>query len=578
MKKHIRLILTICLALCMVLCLGLAVACQPDGQNDNTFTITVLDASGAPVANQKLQYCEEGGSCSQGSTDSKGKFTFDISTDKWKESPTVHVLFLDIWLEGYQVYNAAGTLLDYDDVAESYDDYVDHHTVKSVTYTLKKIDDIYTGYQYDVINFSRVRTYSTYVETNEAYLDVDVNGGQFDLSVKINGVAAPGLSTTLSSTNNSVHLEDLGGSAFNPVGVEFTVTPKNAGSDHLTLTVCPVYEIGGEDLMIIASQHPDPDHTVYLDVYKVYFSLGVNAVLAFSDPQDDNFSAIGGYSIKVTVGDYETTWNSASDITSITALNAGLVPVTFKFGNPDTANLGLLVKDTNATSSVESDITVGEQIDINLTSSYDWKVLIFVVPADGSYVINVPSSENATVNYVINESIWAPDVYYASENDNQLNVVLDDLHEGDVVEITFAVDYNNTSSNSCEYIAYVNEKTDSVTPSVAGKDDDGNNGGGTGDSGNTITLGSEFELTLVFMEPNTLTFSSFGTGTYTIVIEIDDIEELDYISYNSANLSYTESEGKYVFEFEVTEEIGSTVSLTFYSGFGTTCKVTVDLK
>lgn len=597
MKKHLRLILTVCLALCMVLCLGLATACEPTGQG-NTFTVTILNADGTPAANQKFQYCSEEGSsdkagCHPTKVGSNGKFSFNLDTEEWKASSYVHIQFVEAWLDGYVVYDADGVILDYDDGSECYEDYVDHNDVNSVTYTLKKVEDILTGYQYSVFNIDRIKTYSTLVKANEAYLDVDVNGGQFDLSVKINGVDVPGLSTTLSATNNTVHLEDLGGSNFNGVPVEFTVSPKNASSDHLTLTVCPVYEVGAEDVPVLAS-HDE----AYLDVYKVYFSLGVNAELVFSDYLDDNFSAIGGYPIDVTVGDYEITWDDASDILPITALNEGLVPVTFAFDDPTTANLSLLVKDANAASS-EKTIELDDLVPITLSNNWDEsQVYKFTVTTDGAYYVLVEDGADAIVSFIVyaaNDYIGYGDAYYASNNDGVLAVALvynelvfDDpeswipsdtiphltLSAGDVVEITF----RTAKESSDSYNAKVTTDIGSLSPSIPGEGDTDSNGGGTGDSGNTITLGSEFELTLVFMEPQTLTFSSYGMGTYTIVVEIDDIEELDYISYNSTNLSYTESEGKYVFEFEVTEDLFETVSLTFYSSFGTTCKVTVDQK
>lgn len=548
MKKHIRLILTICLALCMVLCLGLAVACQPDGQGDNTFTITVLDASGAPVANQKLQYCAEGDTCTQKSTDSNGKVTFDISTDKWKESPTVHVQILDFWLtqnglEGYQVYNAAGTLLDYDDVAESYDDYVDHHTVESVTYTLKKIDDIYTGYQYDVINFSRVRTYSTYVETNEAYLDVDVNGGQFDLSVKINGVAAPGLSTTLSSTNNSVHLEDLGGSAFNPVAVEFTVTPKNADSDHLTLSVCPVYEIGAEEVRILANHEQ-----AYLDIYKVYFSLSGNAELAFSS-QEGDFSDIAGYSIKVTIGTtvpVTETWTAASDISFISVSESGCFPVTFEFDDPDTANLALLVTDVNISSDVESDITLGADINVSVTDMFDGLKLTFIPEESGNYVITITGDKAATVSI---EDYSSSETYFASEYEGVITV---ELEAHVVYTFTFSTDDSNDT-----YTAVVTKGED--TPDDPSDAD--------------ITLGESFEVTLSgIIDLLSKKFYAEETGTYLVTIDSEHgvVNWLEPVSTDG---------GKYVYEIEVSTA-NKLVSLFFTTTAeeGVTFHVTVTKK
>lgn len=499
MKKHIKLILTICLSLCMVICLGLAVACQPADNGNNTFTITVLNEDGTPAkapegedAPKLLQYCAEGGpdsgACIPANPDSKGQVKVDLTEKMWKGAESMHITFVNL-PDGYKAYDESNKSYGY---AEG--PYIDFHKVKSIKFTLKEesdtpvieAEDVYQGYQYDIRNLvaGESKSYSTFVSTSKAYLDVDVNDGEFDLSVKI-GNATP-VSHTLTATNSHVLLE-IGSVGTNGTSVILTVTPKNSNSTHLTFAICPVYNVGAEDVRILANIISDASPAVYLDVYKVYFNLNENAELTFSDPLDDGFSAIDGYPIKVTIGDYEVTWTEASDISSVSALNSGNVAVTFEFEDPDTANLALLVKDANASS--DNAITLDQEFTVELSLN-NWGFLedveyTFTVPTDGAYYIIVDSASTAAVRFLVNDT-YGSEWYYSSENGGSLAVaityteyVFDEnwtvtdtiqhltLNAGDVVTITFSTE----NAKGDTYVAKVTSELGARVPSTPHDDE-----------------------------------------------------------------------------------------------------------
>lgn len=555
MKKYIKLILTICLSLCMVLCLGLAVACQPAENGDNTFTITVVNEDGTPAkapedkdAPKLLQYCAEGGPdsglCIPANPDSKGQVKVDLTENMWKNAESMHITFVNL-PDGYKAYDENNKSYGFGEGP-----YIDFHKVKSVKFTLKEesdtpvieAEDVYQGYQYDIDSLvaGESKSYSTFVSTSKAYLDVDVDGGEFDLSVKI-GNATPVIDT-LTETNSHVLLE-IGSVGPTGTSVILTVTPKNSNSTHLTFAICPVYNIGGEDVRILANIISGASPAVYLDVYKVYFTLNENAELAFSDPLGNGFSAIDGYPIKVTIGDYEATWTEASDILSISALNSGDVAVTFEFDDPDTANLALLVKDANVSS--DDVITLDKEFTVEVgLDNFNWLIepeYTFTVPADGAYYIIVDNASAATVRFDVKGAY--SETYYSSENGGSLAVaityteyVFDDnwtitdtiphltLKAGDVVTITFSTE--NTKGDT--YTAKVTADLGARVPSNPHNDEN------TDGEPIYIDLDQQFGGEIEAGEEKIYWLGLFDYGDgipQKLILSIDDIEgefELTY--------------------------------------------------
>ena len=568
MKKHIRFILKACLAICMVLCMGLAVACQnnTDSDDKNTFTITILNEDGSAAVGQRLQYCSdgEGAQCYPKQTDSKGKVKIDISTDEWKNSETIHII---VYLaDGYKVYDKNGNVLDYDDIDESYNIYIDHHKVNNVTFTIKAdggvtpnpdAEDIEVGYQYDVRGLSAdtPKYYATIIQNSaEAFFEADVHGGEFELSVT-SGTSSK-VVETLNADNTSVYLS-VNSSDFGAY-LGFTITPKNANSNRITFTVCPVYELGSDGIVINASTQPD--------VYKFYLALDGTAELVFENPWDGPITEdqIKGGPITLKIGSsIVETWDSVADIAPISVSDRGYVPVTFEFDDPDNANLFIRVKNANATSDNDS-IVLGQEINVSVENMFDESAVYTFIPEEsGTYLVTFTGSETFTVQFSIPTTGWMSDTYFFDDSvDGVIKIKLESHTE---YEVRFGTDnYDGPDS----YSVIITKSTD------PNDDDDSGNGNG-GESGETIPLGQEYSLNLGMMESKTLTFSSYGEGHYTITVTIDDIETLS-ISYHSTPLTYTESDGKYVFEIDVTEGLFETVSLTFFSGFGTSCTLVID--
>lgn len=459
MKKYIRLILTVCLALCTVLCLGLAVACQGNpnpGNGKDTFTIIVLNEDGTPSVGTFVQACSDEKSnevCIPGQTNENGKAEYDLSKSPWTESESLHAQVRVA--EGYSAYKEDGTLYNFDPLFGVFDDYVNHHEVKSITFIIKKDPTpIEVGYEYED-NFlgGESRKYFTAVKASEVIFEADTFNGEFELSVVVNSNVP--ITETLSSTKTSVTL-NLGVSDTYGNELIITLTPiNNAASAKIAFTLCPVYELGKD--MVNARK---------TDVYKVYYNLPkANTEIAFSKPESAD--AFGGFPVTVKIGSQTATWNSENDISPITVTETGNVPFTFEFASADTANLYLLVKDANA--EIEGAITLGEPIEVALSSYGDSLECTYVATEAGAYVITVALSQHATISYsVVNpatEKAVYSDPYYASENGNTLVIVVN-LAEGDTLSITFGlempedlVDYSET------YTAVVSEKTGDVTPS-----------------------------------------------------------------------------------------------------------------
>ena len=498
MKKYLKVLLTACLALCMVLCLGLAVACQTNDQPD-TFTITVLNEDGTPAqkpaAGPLLQYCAEDAACHMANPDANGKVEVDITTDEWKNSPTIHVeVFKSKLPEGHKVYDESGKVCDFNTLDQAYEVYVDHHTVKGVTLTIKKdsddgngddgnsgdvkAEDIDTGCLYDIRDFvnGKPKAYATILDKNThgGILDVDVNGGEFDLSVLVGESKTP-VKTTLNSTNTSFKIENDNTSTYG-TSVKLTITPKTAGSTHLTFTLCPIYELGEEGAILNASK---------LDVYKVYLVLEENAELSFSNPFgaaiDNADNGLSGFPITLTIGkDKPVVWEKAADIQPISTTQSGAVPFTFEFGDPDNANLYLRVKNANATSS-NTPIVVDVPETITLSDDSDSAVYTFTVSTAGAYVILVEGAANAVVQYSVGSS--QSNRFSASKNDGSLAVAItyyeikanpdnpidfevikhETLSVGDVVEIIFSTDKTSEDSYTAKVTAdtgYTHSKSD----------------------------------------------------------------------------------------------------------------------
>ena len=553
MKKHIKFIFRACLALCMVICLGLSVACQPadngdNGDNGNTFTITLLNEDGTASVGHLLQYCSDGSNaqCRTKQTDSNGKVKVDVSTDEWKNSKTIHIQVFDID-DGYKVYDKNGTVLDYDDINESYDIYVDHHTVNSVTLTIKAdanvdAENIEVGYQYDVrgLSANTPKYYATVVNSNEAIFEADVYGGEFELSVTSGTTTS--VVETLNAENTYVNLsliESMRGGA----SLEFTLTPKNADSNHITFTVCPVYEIGRDGIVINAPTQPD--------VYKVYLVLDGSAELVFDSPWDEPLTEdqISGFPITLTIGSsIVETWTTLADIAPISVLDRGYVPVTLEFGDPDNANLFLRVKNANASSDNDS-IVLGQEINVSVENMFDESVVYTFIPEEsGTYLITITGDTNAKV--IIEDNSGA-ETFFASDYDGAIKVKLESYVE---YTITFGTDHSESDS----YTAVVT-KSDEVEEPDNPEDAD-------------IKLGESFSVTLDgIMDMKQLKFYAEEAGTYLVTVDSA-----------TAGVSWLEAtptgDGKYVFEVEV-EEANKLFTLWFTTtSEGETYTVTVTKK
>lgn len=484
MKKYIRLFLTACLAFCMVLCLGLAVACQPTTDDANTFTLTILDEDGKPVekpaVGNLLQYCAEDAQCHLANPDSDGKVIVDISTDEWKNSPTMHIeVFAKFVSEGYKVYDEDGKVCAYNETDKAYEVYVNHHEVKSYTLTIKEEsvvepEAIEVGYQYNADNLvSGVsKTFTTIVDrtSNAAFFDVDVHGGEFELSALIGDSEEP-LVETLDAENNSVYLE-LNPSTYG-TSVELTITPKTAASTELTFALCPAYEfVNGEVVLNAYTTAERP-----LDVYKAYIFLTGDEELALVNDADYD---CGGFPITVTVGAADpVTWTEAANVPAIsTPSGRGYTPFTFEFDKPESANLYVHVKDLNAAS--DTTLTVNVPATITLDGNSDEGLnYTFTVPADGSYYIVVENATNAVVSFIVND-LYYSEFYSASKNGNSLAIVISytekeygngwlepptniiehtTLNTDDVITIIFNTE--NTSGDS--YSAVIKDSADGLT-------------------------------------------------------------------------------------------------------------------
>ena len=453
MKKHIRFIITICLALCMVLCLGLAVACQNNSDDGNTFTITVLNENGTPATGFSIQYCSdgEGAQCTPTETDSKGKVSIDIGTDEWKNSEKVHIQFYGCE-EGYTMYDAEGNACDYDPVLEVYEDYVDHHTVKSATYTVK-IDPtlIEAGVEYDIRDFAvnELKSYYTSIRgASGAILEADVHGGEYALSVSVDG-ATP-TTYTLDASHTSVELE-FASSMFPMMGnsVAFKLTAKNSTSARATFTLCPVFEFDGTGMFSVNQT----------ETYKAYYNLTADSTeLAFFNPYGDISEAITGYPVTLTIGTASPiTWNSASDIVNVTVNQKGKVPFYFEFGGEvEDVSMTLAVEDANASAG----ITVDTPVVITLENSYDYKELSFIPAENGNYILAVQGTSSADISYSIPDKGLYPNPYKASEHDGNVEIELKNLEAGVEVVIVFGTE----NSNGETYTAIITKSISSITP------------------------------------------------------------------------------------------------------------------
>ena len=557
MKKHIKFIFRACLALCMVICLGLSVACQPadngdNGDNGNTFTITILNEDGTASVGHLLQYCSDGANaqCYPKQTDSNGKVKVDVSTDEWKNSKTIHIQVFDID-DGYKVYDKNGTVLDYDDINESYDIYVDHHTVNSVTLTIKAdanvdAENIEVGYQYDVrgLSANTPKYYATVVNSNEAIFEADVYGGEFELSVTSGTTTS--VVETLNAENTYVNLsliESMRGGA----SLEFTLTPKNADSNHITFTVCPVYEIGSDGIVINAPTQPD--------VYKVYLVLDGSAELVFDSPWDEPLTEdqISGFPITLTIGSsIVETWTTLADIAPISVLDRGYVPVTFEFGDPDNANLFLRVKNANASSDNDS-IVLGQEINVSLENMFDDSFMLTFIPEEsGTYLITITGSETFTVQYTNNSTGYQSDTYFYSDSiDGVIKIKLESY-----VEYTIRFGTDNFDSPD-SYTAVVTKSTD---PDDDDDDDNGNGNGGSEETHPSINLGELTSVTVPMFGEVTYTFLPAETGTYVITVYSNNA----MLAYNGNKIDPTEETTEQVYEI-VISEANTAITLTFSS-------------
>ncbi len=442
MKKHIKLILTICFAFCMTLCLGLAVACQNTPQ-ENKFTVTVVNENDAAVVGQFVNFCADGanGQCTPKQTDANGKAVIDLNETLWKNASSLHIACVN-YEYGLAPYGE-------DDLCYPDGLTVDHKKVKSYKFTLKLTPiPVTAGVENDVRSLKENKPvmYSTQVEKNTtAIFTSNVYNGTFEFSATVGNSTTP-VTATLDSAHPNASITATGTSIDRMVPITITLTPKTAASTHIAFRLVTVYELGSTLSVSNSSLDGSADYSAFYNLTEA------STTLKFSTITGDLADAAGGYPITLKVGNANpVTWNSSADITDITTTETGNVAFIFHFGDADTAFLGLTVDSEGAKEEAAGTYenpyvaTSGTPFEVSIKADTYMYYVTFTATAAGTVTISTTS-----VNAYLSGNVDG--AYFDSITATASGITKDiAMKAGEVLTLEFS-SYDPANPNNLEFV------------------------------------------------------------------------------------------------------------------------------